>query len=105
MEKFKIPMYYHNCETSHYVLYSNGVMKSAEDDKHFIKPRDLIYYGIDPEGLTILKILCLVDNFIIVGYSFLYLRKNKNNITLEKVKLGYNSFYIKLKTNKENKNN
>jgi len=47
-EKSKIPMHYHNCETSHYILYGNGVMKSADGNKHRIKP------GVLRE-LTILK--------------------------------------------------
>ena len=49
-EKSKIPMHYHNCETSHYVLYGNGIMKSADGNKHHIKPGDAIYCGPGPEG-------------------------------------------------------
>jgi mannose-6-phosphate isomerase-like protein (cupin superfamily) len=49
-EKSKIPMHYHNCETSHYVLYGNGVMKSADGSNHVIKPGDAIYCGSGPEG-------------------------------------------------------
>ena len=52
-------MHYHNCEISHYVLYSNRIMNNAEGDKYFIKPGDSIYCTVDPEGLTILKILLI----------------------------------------------
>ena len=61
-------------------------MNNAEGDKYFIKPGDSIYCTVDPEGLTILKILCLGNNFIIVRRILLYLRKNKNNITARKNK-------------------
>jgi len=49
-EKSKIPMHYHNCETSHYVLYGHGIMRSADGNEHLIKPGDAIYCSSGPEG-------------------------------------------------------
>ena len=48
--KSEIPMHYHNCETSHYILYGDGIMESADGKEHVIKAGYSIYCGAGPNG-------------------------------------------------------
>src|SRR5208337_3872659 len=47
----KIPLHYHNCETSHYILYGNGFMQSEDGTRHPIKESDSIYCAPGPAGM------------------------------------------------------
>ena len=46
----KIPMHYHNCETSHYILYGNGIMQDTNGKENIIQAGDAIYCNSGKEG-------------------------------------------------------
>ena len=48
--KSEIPLHYHNCETSHYILYGNGTMQNLNGEDTIIRSGDVIFCNAGKDG-------------------------------------------------------
>ncbi|WP_455364998.1 cupin domain-containing protein, partial [[Eubacterium] cellulosolvens] len=48
--KGSIPLHYHNCETTHYILHGNGIARDAAGKTHQLNPGAAFFCVAGPKG-------------------------------------------------------